>query len=538
MRTLIAEVRSMGEWPFAPTFAGRTIFENFLTAIRCNPVFLDVSIQYNIFSNYQYHSMKLENSSPKIDYDVAIVGAGPVGLATALGLYQRGIKNIIVLDQTRAFRKVGQMIGLLPNGLRSLKYINPQAYDNIKATIDQQKNSLQSTQKTDTEKKPPSPEWHHINVNGEQIRSFPLGYDEYFQKYGEGRISISWYDLQTQLRTLLPVERVRANHRCINVVTEPEFQCVRADFISNQEVETNPYAHWDDTQEKNKSSSVNSAQFPDSEITSIRAKLLIGVDGINSSVRQIIYKDTQYSGYSKPEYCGVGAIGSGATYQVPEALSQEIKERFFHSYSRAVTITNRQISESDVPRIILFSPQPCQFGYLLHAAFPLESLLEKSAEELINIAVEELKKADFPEIILQLVALSSPDKMIQRPYYTHHATVSAPEQPKWNMGRVVLAGDAAHGMPPFIGQGANQGLEDAAAIATLVDEINKQNQLDNMTAIEAAFSKYEALRRPFVTYIQEETLIGKPFSSSDEKLEKYNQAVLSRNIGEIMQTLL
>ena len=136
-----------------------------------------------------------------------------------------------------------------------------------------------------------------------------------------------------------------------------------------------------------------------------------------------------------------------------------------------------------------------------------------------------------------MVALSDPDQIIQRPYYTHHATVSTPEQPKWNMGRVVLAGDAAHGMPPFIGQGANQGLEDAAAIATLVAEINKQNKWDDITAIEAAFSKYEALRRPFVTYIQQQTLIGRPFSSS-EKLQKYHQAVFSRNIEEAMQTLL
>ncbi|NEQ35821.1 MAG: FAD-dependent monooxygenase [Okeania sp. SIO3I5] len=477
--------------------------------------------------------MKPENSNPRIDYDVAIVGAGPVGLATALGLRQRGIENIIVLDQTRAFRKVGQGLGLLPNGLKALKYIAPQAYNNIKATIGQPNNSLQTGQKNEVEKKQPSPEWHHVNVKGQQIRSYSMGYDEWFQQYGEGRISISWYDLQTQLRTLLPVERVKANHRCINVVTEPEFQCVRADFVSNQEVGTNPYAHWDEQQEKNQSNTVNSSQFPESEITSIRAKLLIAADGINSSVRQIIYKNTAYSRYSQPEYCGVGAIGSSGTYQIPEALAQEIKERFFHGSPRVVTITNH---ESDVPRIILFSPQPSQFGYLLHAAFPLESLLEKSGEELINIAVEELKKADFPEMVQQLVALSSPDKMIQRPYYTHHATVSAPEQPKWNMERVVLAGDAAHGMPPFIGQGANQGLEDAAAIATLVAEISNQNQWDDVRAIEAAFSKYEALRRPFVTYIQEETLIGKPFFSSDEKLRKYNQRVLSRNIEEIMQT--
>ena len=486
--------------------------------------------------------MTEENSIPKIDYDVAIVGAGPVGLATALGLYQRGIENIIVLDQTRAFRQVGQTISIFPNGLKALKYIDTKAYKNIKATIDQTHNSLQVSQKTEVEKKQPSPYWNLINVNGQKIRSFLVGYNEYFEKYGESKVSISWYNLQTQLRKLLPVECVKANHCCINVVTEPEFQCVRADFVSNQEVEINPYVYWDDQQQKNKSSSLNSSQFSESKITSIRAKLLIGVDGINSRVRQVIYKNTLYSKYSKPKYCGVGAICTGNFFdsravQVAETLSEKIKEKFFHGSPRVITIKNHQILESDVPRIMLFSPQPCQFGYVFHGAFPLDLLLEKSGEELINIAIKELKKADFPEIIQQLVALSDPDKMIQRLYYTHHATVSAPEQPKWNIGRVVLAGDAAHGMPPFLGQGVNQGLEDAAAIATLVNQINKQNQWDDMTAIQLAFSKYEALRRPFMAYIQQETLIGRPFSSY-EKLQKYNQVVLSRNIEEVMQTLL
>ena len=128
--------------------------------------------------------------------------------------------------------------------------------------------------------------------------------------------------------------------------------------------------------------------------------------------------------------------------------------------------------------------------------------------------------------------------MIQCPYYIHHATASTPDQPQWNIGRVVLAGDTAHGMPPFIAQGGNQRLEDAAAIATLVAEINKQNQWDDITAIEAAFSKYEVLRRPFVTYIQQETLIARYFSSDQGvlKLQEYNQAVFSRNIEEIIQT--
>jgi 2-polyprenyl-6-methoxyphenol hydroxylase-like FAD-dependent oxidoreductase len=67
-------------------------------------------------------------------YDVAIVGAGPVGLATAIGLQKRGIENIIVLDQTKAFRQVGHGVDLLPNGLKALKWIDPEAYEAVKQT--------------------------------------------------------------------------------------------------------------------------------------------------------------------------------------------------------------------------------------------------------------------------------------------------------------------------------------------------------------------------------------------------------------------
>ncbi len=132
--------------------------------------------------------MTQENSNPQIDYDVAIVGAGPVGLATALGLRQRGIENIIVLDQTRAFRKVGQGIDLLPNGLKALKYTHTQAYENIKETGNTFNNPTQASQETKVEKNQPAPEWTTRNVNGKKIRSFSVGYDDFFQKYGEGRV--------------------------------------------------------------------------------------------------------------------------------------------------------------------------------------------------------------------------------------------------------------------------------------------------------------------------------------------------------------
>ena len=343
------------------------------------------------------------------------------------------------------------------------------------------------------------------------------------------------------MRTLLPEELVKANHRCVNVVAEPELKCVRADFVSNLGAEANPYSHWgDDQQEKDQTSTVSFSQLPQSEITSIRAKLLIAADGINSTVRQVIYKDTPYSVYTKPEYSGVAAIGSGGVYEIPEALGQEIQDLFIQG-SRIVTIPNDKISanstENETLRMILFSRQSGQFGYLIHAPLPLELLAGKSGKELIDLAVLELKKADFPEIIQQLVALSSPEQMIQRPYYIHRATVSAPNLPKWSIGRVVLTGDAAHGMPPFMAQGANQGLEDAAVMTTLVTEINKQNQWEDLVAIETAFSKYEALRRPLMERVQYATLTRLPLSS-EQYGEEYAQKVYARNIDEIMQTLL
>lgn len=462
-----------------------------------------------------------------IDYDVIIIGAGPVGLATALGLYQRGITNLMVFDQTSAFRQVGQGVDLLPNGLKALKYIAPQAYQNILA-IGQTFNQPPSNQ---------SPlRWITRNLKGEMIHSVSLAYDEYLDQYGEGRVSISWYELQTQLRLLLPPENLKINHRCVNVITEENDDGIRADFLCDGEREINPYAHWQEDSLNSKQNTETKTKTNPSEYISFRAKLLVAADGIHSKVRQIIYQNTPYSQYQKPEYTGFAAISSGGRNHLPNTLVNELNERFLHN-SRVVTLVNHENAGYSIgkeyPRLILFAPEPNEIIYLLHAIIPLELLVNQSGTELINLALLELQKANFPDILQQVVALSSPQQMLQRTYYLHRATVPNLPQPKWNIGRVILAGDAAHGMPPFMAQGANQGLEDAAVINAIISSLIQQNDWNDLNKITSAFTQYEKLRRPLINFVQNTTLTRQPLANEKQWLE-YCQLVYGRKLEEMI----
>jgi len=96
-----------------------------------------------------------------------------------------------------------------------------------------------------------------------------------------------------------------------------------------------------------------------------------------------------------------------------------------------------------------------------------------------------------PERVRELVApwVRPEDVEVERAVvYTFHACLAAP----WRKGRLFLLGDAAHQMPPFLGQGMCAGVRDAANLSWKLDLVARG------LAAEALLDSYERERSPHV----------------------------------------
>jgi 3-(3-hydroxy-phenyl)propionate hydroxylase len=129
--------------------------------------------------------------------------------------------------------------------------------------------------------------------------------------------------------------------------------------------------------------------------------------------------------------------------------------------------------------------------------------------ELMLMPKEDPAAMSSPDAIWSLLSrwVTPDDAVLERPaVYTFHSVVAQ----GWRKGRLLIAGDAAHQTPPFMGQGMCAGIRDASNLAWKLAEVvqgrSKPDLLDT----------YESERSPHVReFIETAVKLGKVIQTTD-----------------------
>lgn len=205
------------------------------------------------------------------------------------------------------------------------------------------------------------------------------------------------------------------------------------------------------------------AQFEDG--TQIQPDILVGADGINSNVRDAIVPDIELRSLNTTVFRAITTC----------RLSEHHRARGLEVWGDGTYTGGAPI---DADRFYWFATVPNQ--------------LETATTDPKNLT-EQLHRyyKNFPEPIPTVINSFDPDENI-----ITTGLRDVPPLDNWSRGSVVLAGDAAHGMLPFAGQGAAQAIEDAIALATA---------LNTHAEHAVAFEAYERERKQRADQIRSES---------------------------------
>ena len=163
----------------------------------------------------------------------------------------------------------------------------------------------------------------------------------------------------------------------------------------------------------------------------VRARYVVGCDGARSLVRKALGISLDDSGFDQPwlvvDTDLLNGTGAGTGAALPERILQIC----------------------DPARPATFVPSAGR-----HRRWEFMAVDGETPEELTD-------PATIARLLAPWVSVGRDVEVVRAAVYSFHALVAR----EWRRGNVLLAGDAAHQMPPFLGQGMCAGIRDAANLA-------------------------------------------------------------------------
>ncbi len=337
--------------------------------------------------------------------DIAVVGGGICGLTTAIALEQRGFEPT-VYEAASDYRPVGAGILLQANAL--LVFDRLGVADRVRAVG----RPLEDVQL----RSPGGRILSRFDLNGVERSEF-----------GYGAVAIYRADLQ---RILLDE---------LDAAVETGTACEAVDAAET------PTVRFDDG-------------------TRVRPDVVVGADGIRSTVRDALTPDVELRTLDNVAYRAIAETDLPAGHR---ALGFEVWGD--GTYAGGAPIGDGRF-------------------YWFATAAGRRAETATATPERLSALRDRL--ADYPEPIPTVVDSLEPDDVVVT------ALEDVPPLERWSQGSVVLAGDAAHGMYPFAGQGAAQAIEDALALA---------HSIATHEVPSAATDAYVAERKPRAERIRSES---------------------------------
>lgn len=390
----------------------------------------------------------------------------------------------------------------------------------------------------------------HENVDVSQTRS-PCGLPEEPRSIGA-----HWHTVQRELLNELPDNvAVRINTQFISLGDGDDEDGYTTVHCVEGRMRKNPYAHWGN--DAAAASSAHGGEIyerdemedeKEPKSLTFRARIVVGADGINSRVRGEMCRKLggdSLAAKARAKYWGYSSVKAAG--HPPDHVSKDAEEvvrRYLADGSRMCVIGSRveRACTADAPHVMLVhckGEDAIKWGFtwkIIVQCFLPEPVARRLPEagghkKLVELVEKRLTQADFPDELVRFVVgmlseESEQRQIIVRPTYMvpicklpDHRLPSTSD-PQLNTftapfgdRRVILAGDALHGTPPFHAQGMAMGMEDAVelvdAMATVLKWDSSTGDADrtpSVKTLEAVRDKYWDARFPRLKRAQRDTL--------------------------------